>query len=376
MLALLALSIALTQAPCDFPHGWSGTRMITGDERSAPVVSYSNNDDGRCASALIVGRLTYSDADDDVIEVPFGGHAVFTERSAAGDRELTITRGENGGVVRSYRRNGRAAEYDDDGRRWLAGLLPQLLMDAGINVGPRVARWRAQGGVDRVLAGITTIHSSGSKRAHYEELMKGRLADADLDRLVRHAGNNVQSSGDLRAILEKAAPTRGGVRSGSALEEAITHMASSGDKTAVLALYGQTNDREMLISVMRMARTIQSSGDRSRLLRDLAARYLATDRALYSAFYDVAETVPSSGDLRNVLTAAIPFAAKVPDQVLVLLDASRSIASSGDRAEVLIALVESGAVKGSVARERFIDVASSVPSSGDRSRVLLAASRF
>jgi hypothetical protein len=387
-LLLAAVPLTFTGAqdsPCDFSRRGNhtqinGTRIDTDDHgESTPMLTYSQSDGSRCVSATIVGRLRYAENDDDVLEIPFGGYAAFRERTDGSDRELVITRGENGGTQRQYRRNGQSSAYDDDARRWLAGFLPPILMNAGINVGPRVARWQAQGGTENVLRNIGTMQSSGAKRSHYEVLMSSeRLSDADLDRVVQHAGRNLPSSGDLRAVLLRAAPMqRGGVRSGSALEDAITHMASSGDKTAVLEVYGETTDRGMLMSVMRMARTIQSSGDKARLLRRLAPRYLTgTDRDLQDAFYQVAQTIPSSGDLSNVLMISIPFAAKSPGQTMSLLDAARSIASSGDRSNVLVALVRSGAVQGKEVRDRFFDVAESVPSSGDRSRVLTAAARY
>ena len=343
------------------------------------IIDYTKYNGEKCSSATIIGRLTYTETEDDVASMLFGAHAMFRERFASGDdRELTVSRADNGGIVHSYRRNGSSAPYDDEARRWFGGFLPTVLMEAGINVGPRVALWRAQGGADFVLSRIGTMSSSGSKRSHYEALIEAeRLSNGDLDRIVRHAGRNLSSSGDLRSVLLKAAPTRGGgIRSGSALEDAIVNMASSGDKTAVLEAYGQTTDKEMLMSVMRVARTIQSSGDKARLLQELAQRYLSgNDRDLYSAYYQTALTIPSSGDLRNTLEMAIPYAAQSAEQTLLLIDATKSIASSGDRSNVLISLVQTGAVKTKEARDAFFAVTASVPSDGDRSRVLQAAVR-
>jgi hypothetical protein len=383
---LLAAPLALLQpASPDCDHLRSGSRISTSgthidsdDDGRSPIISFTKSDGSSCRSATIVGRLRYSENEDDIIEMPFGGYASFRERTAGDDRELTFSRGGDGGIVKLYRRNGTVTPYDADAKRWLAALMPAVLMEAAINVAPRVARWRAQGGVDNVLAQIGTMSSSGAKRAHYEALMSaGQLSDADYDKLIRHAGRNLPSSGDLRAVLEKAAPTRGGARSGSALEEAVAHVASSGDRTAVLAAYGRTTDREMLLSVMRMARTIPSSGDKAGLLEQLAPRYLkTTDHELHTSFFQASETIPSSGDLSGVLKAAIPYAVNSQEQALLLIDVARHVPSSGDRSSVLIALVGSGAVKPGVVREAFMEAAAGVPSSGDRSRVMQAAVRY
>jgi hypothetical protein len=383
---LLATPLALLQpnhASCDLTRrgtriSSSGTHIDADDNSSSSLISFSHSERGKCTSATIVGRLRYSDAEDDIIEMPFGSHATFSEQTENDLRELTITRGQDGTILHLYRRNGATAAFDDDARRWFAGFLPAILMDAGINVGPRVARWRAHGGVDNVLAHIATMNSSGAKRSHYEALMAAeRLSNTDLDKVVRHAGQNIESSGDLRSVLEKAAPTqRGGIRSGPSLEEAVSHVSSSGDKTAVLELYGLTNDRGMLLSVVRAARSIQSSGDKARLLQQLAQRYLSTDdQELSRAFFQVAVTIPSSGDLRSVLYTAVSLVANSADETLMLIDAARNIPSSGDRADVLISLAGSGALKSPKVRDAFFDVATSIPSNGDRSRVLESAGR-
>ncbi len=382
---LLAAPLALAQPPqqgCDFTRrshsSTSGTHIDSDDDSRTPVIAYTRSDNSSCRTATIVGRLKFSENEDDIVEIPFGGYAAFRERTSSDDREITFSPGADGAITRAYRRNGRSETFDADARRWLAIVMPAVLMEASINVVPRVARWRAHGGTDNVLSRIATIASSGAKRAHYEALMaSGQLTDAELDRLVRHAGRNISSSGDLRGLLIRAAPLQGANRSGSALEDAAASIASSGDKTAVLAVYGRTTNREMLLSVMRVARTIQSSGDKAGLLEQLASHYLkVNDPELQSLFFETAETIPSSGDLSGVLKQAVPFAATSPDQALLLLHTSRRIASSGDRSSVLIALVASGAVKTAVVRRAFFEVAETIPSSGDRSRVLEAAARY
>ena len=385
--AILVVAPLVVASPahsqCD--HAVSGTRASISiasenstDDVAGTSFAFTKSDGSRCLSATIVGKLRYSDAEDDVVDMPVGGHAVFSERTPSDDRVLTVTRGHSGELLHLYRHNGANAAYDTDARRWLAAFLPGLLMESGVNVGPRVARWRAHGGVDNVLAHIGEMSSSGAKRAHYEQLMSGeRLTNAELDKVVRHAGRNIESSGDLRAVLERAAPSPGaGMRSASALESAASNIASSGDRTAVLERYAQTDDRSMLLAVMRVARTIESSGDLANLLRTVVSRYLAgNDHDLSLAYFTTAATISSSGDLRNVLDGALPYVGKSTEQALMLISASNSIVSSGDLAEVLIGLVNAGGLTTPKVREAFLDAAAAVASSEDRSRVLESAAR-
>lgn len=379
-------SIATAVPTCDAARfsgekGGTSAHIHSSDDdgSGAPLLNYTRMNSARCSSATIVGRLTYTQDEDDIVAMPFGAHATFRDRTIEVDRALTVSRLADGALARSYRVNGAAATYDESARAWFAGYLPALLMEAGLNVQPRVTRWMSQGGFDAVLTRIATMTSSSAKRSHYSALLDvPGLTEANLDQVVRHAGRNITSSGDLRAILKKAGPRRqGGIRSGSALEEGIAGLASSGDKTSVLMEFGQTNDRDMLLSVMRVARTIPSSGDKTRLLKSLAPRYLDTnDKDLVAAFYGAALTIPSSGDLRAVLETAIPYTQRSEQQVLNVIAASRSIPSSGDLSEVLIKLVRTGSVRSKDARDAFFAAAATVPSEGDRNRVLTAASRY
>ena len=308
---------------CDTIHltgsvtGMSSHTHADDNGDNSVIIDYTKYNGERCSSATIIGRLKYSPNEDDIIDMPFGSHAVFRERTLTSDRELTVTRTSDGTLQRLYRSNGRSADFDDDARRWFASYLPTVLMEVGINVGPRVARWRAQGGVNGVLDHIGAMSSSGSKRSHYEALLDGdKLSGDELDKVVRSASENLRaSSGDMRAVLTRAIPNARISRQGaSAIEDAITAMASSGDKAAVLQLYGQSDDREMLLSVMRVARTIPSSGDKSRLLQILAPRYLSnSDRALKDAYFNVLDEIPSSGDMRNTIMIAIPYAAQTAE---------------------------------------------------------------
>jgi beta-lactamase regulating signal transducer with metallopeptidase domain len=336
-------------------------------------------EDGTCREATLVGKVTFTAAEDDIASMPVSAHAVFRERTSAADRELVVRATGDGTLTRIYRLNGAVAAYDDDARRWFAGYLPRVARESGMNVRPRVARWRAEGGVDRVLSMIASIRSSGAKRAHYEALLdEGKLSTDDLDKVVRQAGRDLGgSSGDLRAVLQKAAPgVRGGPRTVSALEAAVMAVPSSGDRAAVLQSFGQTNDRDMLLSVMKMAETIPSSGDKANLLTVLAPHYFqGNDAALRTAFFRTVATIPSSGDMRNVLTGSVMgFAAGSEDVARSVIRASLDIASSGDRAVVLLNLVEIGAVRTTVLRDALMKATQGLASS-DMRNVLETAAR-
>jgi hypothetical protein len=342
------------------------------------TVRYLDFDQSHCRAAIINGKILTSDNEDHIIAVlPQGsGRASFRERTASIDRELTFVDGHGGvspGPI-TYRVNGVERPYDDEGRRWFATLLPQVLAEASINVEPRVKRWRSQGGTDAALRHIADLHSSGAKRAHYDVLLDSQLSTSELDHLVEQAGKDIPSSGDLRAVLSKAAsqPNKGKV-SPSTLEDAIGAVPSSGDLTAVLLAFGQTDDRAQLLAVARTALKIPSSGDLARFLVEVAPRYLGrNDAALRDAYFVAAEKIPSSGDLARVLVNAVPYAAKSPETTRAVLTAAGTVPSSNDRARVLVTLARSGAVRDAALRDAYLKVASEIPASSDMRDALQA----
>ena len=369
---------------CDrFPAGNSSKtqfQMHTDDDDRNQTIRYLDINEQRCLQADIRGKILTSENEDRIIAItpPGTGRGYFRERTGTVDRELTFASPRAGDASRdgiiTYRVNGVETPYDDAGRRWFAAILPRVLAEASINVEPRVRRWRSQGGNDAALRGIGELRSSGAKRAHYGALLDHSLPASELERLVRQAGRDVPSSGDLRAVLSKASTqTRQGQIRAAVLDSAIGAVASSGDRTAVLMAFGQTDDRAQLVTVMRVAETIPSSGDKSRLLTELAPRYLGrNDAALRQVFFATAATVPSSGDLAQVLTVAVPFAARSNEIALATIETAGQVASSSDRARVLVALADARAVRTPAVRDAYLRVTREIPSSSDARRALEA----
>ena len=232
-----------------FQYGNSSQRSFhmhaNEDGSGRATIRYLDFDQSHCRAAIISGKIVTPENEDRIIEIqPAGsGRATFRERTARFDREVTVA---NGGAI-VYRVNGVERPYDDEGRRWFAELLPRVLAEASINVEQRVKHWRSQGGADAALQHIADLRSSGAKRAHYGVLLDAsQLSAAELDHLVKQAGKDIPSSGDLRAVLSKAASQQNrGKVSGSTLEEAMGAIPSSGDLTSVLLAFGQTDDREI-----------------------------------------------------------------------------------------------------------------------------------
>jgi len=345
------------------------------DDENAGIIEYYSFTGSRCSQATIAGRVSYTADESDVSDMSDEAHAFFRERTDGDDRSLSIHR-MDGTLVRSYRHNGASVAWDDDGRRWLARFLPQVLADAGLNVKPRVARWFREGGVDGALRGIAALHGSGAKASHFSALLAYRLSADDVAKVVRQAGHDLPSSGDLSAVLTQAAPALRNTAAAVEVMRTIATIPSSGDRAAVLSVYGQTDNRDALLALARVAAGLPSSGDRAGVLASLAPRYLAgNDGALRDAWFGAAGTIPSSGDKAGLLGVAIGYAARSDDDALAVIRVARQVASSGDRAGVLSALANTNALRSTAVRDAYLQAVHELPSSSDERRALEALSR-
>jgi beta-lactamase regulating signal transducer with metallopeptidase domain len=365
---------------CDsYASGRTGTHINVSDNNgSNPIMQYLSSTGNRCAEASVVGKIKFSADETRIAQLTPGGFARFRERTATSDRSVAVT--SVAGVSLSYSAvvDGRVVPFDGAMQGWLAGLLPEVLREAAINVPERVARIRARGGVPAVLKEISQIHGSYAKRAHYEELIKNgpALSAADAERVAQQVGTDLTSSGDLSAVLQvlpKSAMQSVGAR--KAIGNALSHIASSGDKSNTLQILAPNADPDLLLILVKAAEDVQSSGDKANFLTTTAAEYLTRrNETLRNAYFHTVASVQSSGDMANVLISAIPYGHADPDITWLVIETSKGLASSGDAANVLIEVVSQHLLQQSTPSTilALINRTLTMPSSGDRANVLIS----
>jgi beta-lactamase regulating signal transducer with metallopeptidase domain len=366
---------------CDsYPTGTSkgsSTHIDTHGDGDGEILEFLISTVGRCTEAVVRGKAVYSPDETHVAQLSPGGFAKFRERSAGFDRAVSITPVGDGSLSYAATVDGRTTPFDAPMQAWLSHLLPEVLREAAINVPARVARLRAQGGVPAVLQSIAQTHSSWSKRVHYEELIKHgpMLSESDAEKIAQQVGRDLSSSGDLSAVLQmlplKAIQSPG---TRSAIADALSHIASSGDKSSTLQVMAPNADPEMLLMLAKAAETLPSSGDKENFLISTAAEYLAgSNESLTSAYFRAAATIQSSGDMANVLISAIPYGHGNPGIALEVVETSKGLASSGDAANVLISLASQRVLTPNTSRATLsaIQRTLTMASSGDRANVLM-----
>ena len=357
----------------------SSTHIDTHGDGNGEILDFLISTVGRCTEAAVLGKAVYSADDSRIAQLSPGGFARFRERTAAFDRSVSVRPVGDGSLSYEALVDGRTVPFDATMVSWLGQVLPRVLREAGINVPARVARLRAQGGVPAVVQMIGEMQSSWAKRLHYEELIKHGppLSESDAEMIAQHAGRDLASSGDLSAVLQllplkavRSPATR------SAIADALSHIASSGDKSSTLQVMAPQADPEMLVMLAKAAEDLPSSGDKANFLMATASEYLGASQTLRNAYFRTVATIPSSGDMRNVLETALPYGHASPALTLQIIDATKGIVSSGDVASVLESLVSQGLLRSGNERGTLavIERTLTMASSGDRANVLMTVS--
>lgn len=357
----------------------TGTHISVLDGGSGDVIQYYTTTSDRCAEAAVLGNPKFSPDETHITQLSSGGFARFRERTGSFDRGVAVTPVGDGSLSYNATVNGRSVPFDGEMQQWLQGFLPEVLREASINVPDRVARLRQQGGVPAVLAMISRIRSTGSRRNHYEELLKGPLTSAEVERIASQIPKDLAaSSGDLSSIVQKL-PRSVFQKSGprQALAEALDSIKSSGDKAITLEILAPNADPDLLILLAKAAEDLASSGDKANFLAATAAEYLTPrNAALRDAYFRAARTLQSSGDLANVLATATPYGHADPGVTFAVIESSRTLQSSGDAANVLLGLVSQRLLLSNTPKATLavIQRTLTMGSSGDRANVLLALS--
>jgi hypothetical protein len=304
------------------------------------------------------------------------GHLYIRERREDVDRELDVTADDDENPRYVYRVNSEPASFDDEARAWLGEILPEILRESGLNAPARVAKLRRDGGVEAVLADIAKTQSTSAKRAEYEALLKGgRLSDDDVETVLRQAGEDLSSSdSELRALLAQMGRTVHQSPSlADAFGKAVEHMSSDDEKRALLEEYAAKGDREMLLVIMRQAKSIGSDDEKSGLLRSTVARYLnCDDEELHNAYFSTLHTIGSDEEKRAALEGALPYA-KQRGVLLSVLDAAKDIGSDSEKAELLIDIARQGLAGTGPAHDAFLRVTKSISSDSEYRRVVEVA---
>ena len=319
----------------------------------------------------IDGAIEFTDDDHDVKSLSPNGHLTLEEGGWLSGHSYDVRADASGNLTKTYSVGRTSKPLDDEGRAWLARLLPQVIRDTGVGATPRVARILRQGGPPAVMAEIGLIHSDGSKRIYLEQLFSQATLNAqqlkDSAKLIRGISSDGDKAQVVIAVDQKY--FTGDLR--PYIFDAAESISSDGDKRRVLSdiIKKDAGNTESLVRAARTAKHISSDGDKAEVLVEVADPYCASDE-LHMVYFEAVNSISSDGDRARVLSKLLEKHGDDGDTLARVLRSAEKMSSDGDKARVLKEAVSSYRDDQAV-RKAFLDAANSISSDGDHQQVLV-----
>ncbi len=333
----------------------------------------SMTNDGRHVELTMDGVATFNDSDSDIQTLAPNGKFILEENVGGTRKRYEVRSDSKGNLTRAYTVDG-AKRSPDEARGWLAGILPEIIRESGVDAGPRIQRIVNHGGPAAGLREIGLIHSDHSRRVYVEELLNRVPLDrnqlTETMRLVR----GISSDGEKARAIIAASPRYFETGLREPMFDAIDTISSDGDHRRVLSSVvgadGANTATAMLAS--KSAARISSDGEKAAILVEIADTNSSTEDLRLSSLR-AANTISSDGEKARVLLA-IARGRTSPVTLAETARAAQRISSDGEKARVLLELSRAD-LSNTAFRGSFFSAVDSISSDGDKARVLSAVLR-
>ena len=332
------------------------------------------------------GDVEFTDDESDVKSISSGGWFVVDRRVGgiggffASDTKRFEARERNGAIERKFFVDGRELGADE-GRKWLATFLPEMLRNMAVNADRRVARQLAKGGPALVLTEIGKTDSPFAKSVYMRELYKQTQLDAPtLTRSLQQAAREIDSDFELGQALKAAAVHQPIDQAMPAFIEASRSIESDFEQRQVLAkaiarpglTAGDAGQIFKAATPGAGGAGIDSDFELGQLLKAGAKGGHVTD-ANVAAYLDAARAVESDFERRNVVQALSRV--KLSDAAMAQIVAlAAGIGSDFEKSQAIVGL-SGNAPFGTATRKALADAAMGIGSEFERGRALNALTR-
>jgi hypothetical protein len=273
------------------------------------------------------GKIELTDDDKDIKSMSEDGYLEVT-KTAFGSKRTIIIESLGGGKVKKEYYEGRTKmDWDNNGRAWLAEILPQLVRTSTIGAEGRVNRFFKQGGATAVLNEIGQLEGDYVKTHYGKLLLDKSIPSGDVPRVITGLADEISSDYYLSTLLkdsmEKLLVSK---EAGDAFYKATEKISSDYYKSVVLkeALQKYSASPEQVATILKSASTINSAYyltvvlttllDRSDVKEESLAVLLQISKGIDSDYYraDVLSKAMKKDNLpKTALKAAVDAVADI-----------------------------------------------------------------
>jgi beta-lactamase regulating signal transducer with metallopeptidase domain/uncharacterized protein YeeX (DUF496 family) len=286
------------------------------------------------------GDFGFSDDEDDVTRLDGSG---YIEEELAGTKRRVEFAKDGGGIKRTYSVNGKEQAFGPEAREFLKRVLPFVMRESGYDAEHRVARIKAKGGVDAVLAEIEMIKGDYAARVYVTALSKdSQLSQPQLDRLlkrVEHLNGDYERRVALTSLIENQ--DMGAPSAQAAVLRAVASMGGDYEQREVLIALAPKllSDPDTVAAWGKAVSTVDSDYEARVAVTALAERK-DLDPVLAAAAIASTAKIGSDYEARVALTDFVKYIANAPALGRDYADATSRISSDYERRVALVELVE------------------------------------
>ncbi|MEQ8470284.1 MAG: hypothetical protein RIC35_03825 [Marinoscillum sp.] len=146
------------------------------------------------------GDFQLSDDDKDIVAISRGGYFEISKSSFGASRKVRIE-SEGGQMKRRYYVGWSENDFEPEGRKWLAEVLPDLVRSTTIGAEYRVDRIYRKQGAAGLAKEVSLLQGDHVTSTYLSLIFKKELSDSDLAKLLTAAGNTISSDHYLSNVL-------------------------------------------------------------------------------------------------------------------------------------------------------------------------------
>jgi hypothetical protein len=218
------------------------------------------------------GKIVFADDDKSIKSISRGGYIRIRSTSFGNRREI-LAESDNGTTINyEYYEGRRRADFDENGKKWLADILLEVVRTTGIGAEGRVARFYKNGGVTGTLDEISDIRSDYVSHIYLQELLEiDGLSDNDLVKIAGYVPRELGSDHYITEVFKDYGDLfLKNDQTTEAFLSAITRMDSDHYVSIILKeTLEQDLSNEMLVKVLDAAGEMNSDHYKSGIVMEL-----------------------------------------------------------------------------------------------------------
>lgn len=255
--------------------------------------SWTTSTNGTTFKIESKGKIEISANDKDVVSISDNGYLTLSKTVFGGKHKVDM-RQEGTTLQKRYYQGSKEKPWEPDGRKWLAEILPELVLTSTLGAESRVERFYKQGGASAVLKGIDDLQSDFVRQYYGDLLLKYPLSDQQIAEVFQRLSKSISSDYYLSSLLTGNLET--GLKSQTtslAFIQAINGIASDFYRSSVLQSVIKKGDGAKidLKRFLDITRDINSDFYKAAVLEELA-RYEGVS-AFQAEYFDIAATINS-----------------------------------------------------------------------------------